>query len=493
MSNKKNVLWLLLFNVVSIFTQFLVYRIIFKHLGAEQMGIWSLLSAATTLGLISNFGFGSGLIKYTAEAVANQDKANIQLLAGTANISNIFLSLPFVVLFYYVSIFFAKPILANHQLIQFKYILPYCMLALYINNIASTFLALLDGYNNFTKRCIIQILGFVLYGSISITFIAKYNLAAVSYALCFQALGVFIASVYLVFKSGITVSILPLQFDKIVFKRLLNYGMKFQLINVLVFLFDPIIKFFITKNFGLPSTATYELASKLVIQVRTIVVNLLQVMVPHVASLKNIPELQLYVAKRINLNTFLSLNTVIAMLFAIPIASFFFTGFFSSSFIVCSLILLVGWFSNMVIAPLYFTCLGLEKLTLLISQHFLISIITISLFVIIGTTLNNNLSFLIPSIALAVGSFFLAIRFSANFSVGVTNTIKKYYLFFILFFAGAVILSIASKISIIFILLALGSILIAWCLLLFKSTEVREFYSYILRSKFSLASLKTKK
>lgn len=486
MSIKKNIIWILILNVVSILSQFIVYRIIAKDLGSEQMGIWSLLSASTTLGLISNFGIGNGVIKFSAEAIGINATKDLKLIAGTANITSILISLPFVFLFYQLSNLFVSPILASEQMNLFRSILSICMLSLYVSNISSTFISLLDGYQKFRERCFVQIIGYLIYCVIVVAFVKKYMLLAVAYALVIQSFWVLIASSIYSYRVGVTSSLIPFQFDIISFKKLIKYGVKFQLINLLVFLFDPITKFFITKNFGLSVTGTYEIANKLIIQIRTIVVNLLQVMVPQIAAFKNGSyEVYEYVQKNIFQNSFLSLNIAIAILFVLPAASFFFIGIVTPAFMFCAILLLFAWLSNMLIAPLYFACLGLGNLNLLLLQHLAYSSITLVFFLCFGNRLNANTVFFVPSTSLFLGSILLYTMYNSKVQRRVNLLSKEQKGYSYIFFFGATIIAICSIKNMLLLLpYCYILIFIIWTFFFSKSEELRQLIKSLTKKQF---------
>ncbi len=441
------------------------------------MGLWSLLSAATTLGVISNFGFSNGLIKFGAQFIAEKKTKRIQLFVGTANAANIFLSLPLLLLFYFLSNVFAKSILTNSQFIEFEGVLPFCLLSLYINNIASSFISILDGCKEFKIRCQIQVVGYIFYTIFCLFFIKHFGLFAIALALCIQNFFLLIMAFWFTYLKKITTSLFPFNFKISIFKKLTAYGLKFQLINLLVFLFDPIVKFFITQNLGLATTGIYELTNKIIIQIRSIVVNLLQVMIPNVAGIKNKEDLNLYVSSSIKTNSFLSINAAIATLFVLPITSIFFIGIVSTSYIQCSIIMLFAWLTTMLTAPFYFACLGLEKLWILIVQHFLYCLISILLFYLFSNKLSISNVYLIPASSLVLGSLFLSIQFKRHINISLFLITKRYFLYFVVF--------LLSIITVVYIYpfheyLALGTLIfitIVWLILLSRSTELKSFYS----------------
>ena len=54
---------------------FFVYRHLLKQLGAEQLGLWSVLLASTSVARLSDLGLTSGVVKFVARYRARQDDA----------------------------------------------------------------------------------------------------------------------------------------------------------------------------------------------------------------------------------------------------------------------------------------------------------------------------------------------------------------------------------------------------------------------------------
>jgi O-antigen/teichoic acid export membrane protein len=95
----KNVFWLLCLNAVIAISQFTVYAVINRWLGKEVMGVWALVTAATSIGQISSFGFGNGLVRFIPELALEKNTEKIKALFGTVTVLNFILSLPFLAVF----------------------------------------------------------------------------------------------------------------------------------------------------------------------------------------------------------------------------------------------------------------------------------------------------------------------------------------------------------------------------------------------------------
>ena len=402
-----NKLGILILTITASLSQFVVYRYIFQSLGKEQMGLWSIVVASTSLGLISNFGLSNGLIRYVAQFNGKKDDASINSYIATANAVNLLFSLPIIALLYFPSKYYGASVLTTLQFESFSKILPWSLLSIYLNNLSSSYICLLDGFQSFFTRSIIQSIGFIVFGIFAIILASYSGLLGISLALCIQSIFVFICSLFIVNKRKYLPFVFPVYFESKAFKSLIGYGVKFQLITILVFLFDPIIKFCLTKLFGLSVTGVYELANKVLIQFRNIVVNLNQVITPAVASISDKREINLYLQTSFKSNYWKAVNISIFALCCMPLASYFFTGTIDLLYFNAYIFLSFGWLANIVCSPFYYSFLGIDKLFYPIIEHCLHALVPIVIFFLFSDYLPLNLSFLLPSIALFSGSIYL--------------------------------------------------------------------------------------
>lgn len=474
MSFSANKIGILILTLTSSLSQFLVYRYIFQHLGREQMGIWSVVIASTTLGLISNFGLSNGLIKYVAEFKEKEDSVSILLFAGTANAINILFSLPIIALLYFPSKYYGISVLSGSQLTTFLEILPWCMFSVFLNNILSTYICLLDGFQSFFSRSITQSIGFVVFG-ISAIVLASYNgLIGISWALCIQAGFVFTISLIIIYKKKYLTYLFPVKLNSTACKKLIGYGVKFQTITILVFLFDPIVKFCLTKFFGLNATGIYELSNKVVIQFRNIVVNVNQVITPAVASIHEKQKINLYLEDVFASNYWNAINISILALSVMPMASYFFTGTIDPTYFSAYIFLSIGWLCNMLSTPFYYSFLGLGKMRFPIIQHFLYSLVTISFFALSQNHISLNLSFVIPSLALFIGGIYLirAGFLYHKISISALRLFKQNYFYVYLILVTALLINQAFFYGKYYIIIILCSFCM-WLYWLLKSEKIK--------------------
>lgn len=432
LKTNKNIIWLIGLSVVIATCQFIVYALINKNLGKELLGVWSLVVAASSIGQISNFGFSNSLVRYLPEMLLKNKKEHISKILGTINFSNFFLTLPILLLLYFPAIHYASSLLKNQQLLIFKSIIPLSMAALFVNNLFSVYSYLLDAMQKYYLRSIIQISGWLFFLILSILLMPRYGLMGISIAFFTQNVVQFIAIITVVSKNGILQKIYPINFDKKFFRQISSFGLKSQFISFLVIFFDPLVKFFITQNIGLASTANYEISNKIVLQARNLLVSTNQVIIPKIILHKNAGTENRYFRFISTKNILFSVSTGILVLLAAPLVIFFFSSKYDNTLMQCIILLNIGWVCNMITSVHYYCCIGLDKMGQLVIYHLILSLIVIIIYIFLNRYLHwKSLYFAVPSIALFLGSIYNSYSLSKKIKSSFLWLRSIFFLYFI--------------------------------------------------------------
>lgn len=403
----RNTVWLIILNMVIALCQFIVYALINKNLGKEYLGVWSLVVAATSIGQISSFGFSNSLVRYLPEMLVKNEKEDITKMLGTVNFSNFILSLPILFLLYFPAIQYAAHLLNQPQLLIFKSVIPLSMAALFINNLFSVYSYLLDAMQKYYLRSAVQIAGWLFFLFLSILLMSRYGLLGVAIAFLAQSVLQFVIILFIIDKRNLLQKVYPVHFDKESFRKVSSFGVKSQLINVLVIFFDPLVKFFITKYTGLASTGIYEISNKIVMQARNLLVSINQVIVPKIVLHKNDGTENQYFNEISKKNIVFSISAGMLILLFSPLAVYFFSSHDDNTLMQCIIILNLGWVCNMITSVHYYCCIGLDKIGRLVIYHLILSVTVIVFY--LGLSYYSAIKFLyfsIPSIALFLGSIY---------------------------------------------------------------------------------------
>lgn len=408
-----------IFSIVQIFIVtfciFFLYKYIIQTIGIEKLGLWSLILSVTSLANIGNLGFTGSLVKFTAELSVekNYKKINAILnssIIGVSIISGILLSLVFLLGYNYIEYFVDEKWVTTSQDLLF-----YALISLYINIVASLYFSILEGVNLAYLRSIAFILATIIYVISSIIFINKYDIIGLAYAQMLQAfifliLGVLLSIIYIK-----EFNIFYLKWHKNLMKKVFNYSVNFQMIGIAQMLYDPITKAILSKYGGLDFVAIFEMASKLVKQVRSITASILQNVVPKIVKLNvtHGKEKIIQAYKKINsINMLLIFTTLILIIPFSKIISIILLGSSNQNFIIVLISLSLGWTINTLNISSYMINLGTGNLKWNLISHLAIGILNLIFCISVGFVFRNGLYIIFSWIlALILGSSLIIIEY----------------------------------------------------------------------------------
>lgn len=393
----------------------IVYRILLDKIGIEQLGIWSLILASTSVANLANFGITSGIVKFVAEYFSKNQIKKIEKVVFTSFFSLTIFFILISLIIYPLSKYFLK------HVVDIKYyelalkIVPISLSSLVISSTSGVFTSVLEGIQkNYIKNFLVTTSSIVfLIGVIFLT--DKYGLEGVAYSQLLQSTFLFLISYLFVafeFKSFL---ILFSNWSKEIFKQIMGFSLKFQLISMLVLFFDPITKAFLGKFGGLTFLGYYEMANKLVYQVRALVVNANQVMIPvliHSVHSKIDNAKNLY-NTNLKLTFLISLLLMGSLVILTPLISFLWIGELKSEFIYSVPLLTLGVFINLVSSPAYFASIADGDLKILLKTHIILTLFNVFLGYLLGSLFEGGFIIVFTStFALVISSAFLIFNFS---------------------------------------------------------------------------------
>jgi len=381
-STKKRVTFNALSAIIQVaftaFIYFFLYRYLIKNLGVEQLGVWSLILSFSSIANLANFGITSGLVKFVAEYVADQLEKEIGKLILTSAFSVIAIFIPVCLIVNWGADYFLQFVIDNNYLNTALMILPYSLAGLCINAVSGVFTSVLEGFQkNYIRNYIYVFSGIVMVG-FTLYLTPIYGLRGVAIAQLIQAFFVLFSSILAMIKVSDYSTPKYWRWCSNTFKSLFNYGYKFQTVSICQLLYEPTTKLLLSKFGGLALLGHYEMAARLANQVRAIIVNANQVVVPIVAE-------KIKTQTRENLHLFyINMNRTI-LLFTLPVFSLFvfitplisllWIGHIENEFINSAYILSICLAINCLSNPAFFSCMGEGCLNIPIISHISMAII----------------------------------------------------------------------------------------------------------------------
>jgi len=422
-----NAIMSVLQTIVIAIVLFILYRFLLETIGIEQLGIWSLVLATTSVTQIANFGLSGSVVKFVAKYVARGEDENISAVIQTAVLS-IAMSVGILMLIGYPIVKWVLAFIVPNEFIPLALsILPYAFLALWTLVITSIFQAGLDGYQRIDLRSILLMGGAILHLLLCFILAPKYGLIGVAYARVIQNITVLIISWILLKKHLSLLPILPFRWNKRIFKEIISYGINFQVISITSMLYDPITKALLIKFGGLSMVGFYEMANKMIYQIRALIVSANQVLVPAIADLqeKTPKKIQSIYLTSYQLLFYLALPLFSLIIVFIPLISKLWIGHYENTFILFATLLSIGWFLNTLNAPAYFAYLGIGRLRFNVISHIMIALLNVGLGFLLGVFYDGIGVVVAWVFSLALGSSIIYISYHLKHKISLVELVPK--------------------------------------------------------------------
>lgn len=392
----------------------LIYKYLLIIVGVKFLGVWSIVMAASSIVRASDLGFSSGMVKFVAKYKAHERIDKINSLIQTSIISvSIFLGGIALGIFLILNKIMPLIVPDYHYINEATKLMPYVIVSFVIMGISSVFLSSIDGIQRIDIRNLITIAGTLIYTVAIIIFVHFYGFIGLGYAQVTQSIFMLIVSWYYTHRLLQLPLKLPHLWNYQDFKEMFSYNAYIQLNSIVVLLLDPVTKILLSRYGGLEFVTYYEMANRLVMQVRAIIVNANQVLVPVIADI-NEKNQQMIVDLYYNTYAFIVfISTVAYTLLAIatPVIGQLWIGYFQPLFVHITYLVIVALALNTLIGPAYFTNLGTGHVIDNTASQILIGLSNIILGLIGGLLWSGYGVVVGYVLAIIIGSAYLIKRF----------------------------------------------------------------------------------
>ncbi|MCL0069466.1 oligosaccharide flippase family protein [Dehalococcoidia bacterium] len=343
---------------------FVLYRFLLNTIGIEQLGVWSVVLATTSVANIANLGLSASVVKFVAKYLARGEGQTVANVIQTSAISIGVLIGLVLLIAYPVATWLLGLIIPVENLKDALSILPYALASLWLMVIASVFQAGLDGYQRIDLRSMLFMAGAILHLILSILLVPVHGLMGLAYAQVAKSFVMLLGSWVLLKWCLPLLPIIRFRWNRKLFKEMVGYGLHFQAISVSQVLCDPITKALLTNFGGLAMTGLYEMVSRMLLQFRMLLVSANQVLVPAIADLqeRNPDFIRKVYRQNYRLMLYLALPVYSIIIALTPLISEIWIGHYEPMFVIFSILLAVNLFVNTLSVPGYFSYLGIGEL-----------------------------------------------------------------------------------------------------------------------------------
>jgi O-antigen/teichoic acid export membrane protein len=269
--------------------------------------------------------------------------------------------------------------------------------------------------------------------------VPKYHIKGVAIAQLLQ-------SVFALFTCLILVIVYtkynPLKWNwsKQIFKQIFSYGMKFQFISLANMLNEPITKILLGKFGGMAFAGYYEMANRLLMQARGVIVSSTQSLIPVMINLSKYEVPSFY--KKIFSNVlFFSMTIMGVIILGGRIISFYWIGSYQPIFCSTLLILALSLFINITNAPAYFYYMAEGNLNILIKDHLMLGFFNGLLSYLLGYWLGGIGVIFGWFLAVIIASIYLLVSFNKMHGLKIRSLFQYLDIISIIFIALLILIS----------------------------------------------------
>jgi O-antigen/teichoic acid export membrane protein len=405
---------------------FFLYKFLLNSIGIELLGVWSVVLSTSSIASLANAGVITSVVRFAAIYVGDADKTKLHRLTFTATVI-------MVVLFVFICAVlypFAGYIL--HKIIDAKYIgnamaiLPFSILCFIVNAVGGVYASILDGTQKNYIRNIIFSTSSVLLLVLSILLVNKFGFKGLAYAQLVQSI-YSLSICLLVVAQRLQYNPFKWNWDKTIFKDIYAYSIKFQFISFASMLNEPLTKGLLAKYGGLAITGYYEMANRLLMQLKGVVANAYQSLIPVIISLAKDKQASVsaFYSKTFYLVCFISLSGVGMLALAAGIISNVWIGHYETIFVTVLQLLGISFFINLLNIPAYFTFMSVGNLNTLIVSHIIMAVVNALLGIILGYYFSGIGIIIAIIIATAAGSLYTILVYQQQNKIGFTSLIDS--------------------------------------------------------------------
>ena len=406
---------------------FVLYRFLLKTIGIKELGIWSVVLSTTSVAGIANFGLSGSVVKFVAKYIARGEDEAVAGVIQTALISIAVAGGLILLIAYPLVHFILGIVMPSDSIEKALSILPYAIMSLWIVIIAGVLQSGLDGYQRIDIRSVILTASALFHLILSFVLVPDYGLMGLAYARVIQTVAMLVISWFILKRLIPALPVFPYQWNRKLFREMIGYGINFQAISITQMLCEPTTKALLTKFGGLSMVGFYEMASRMLLQLRSLLVSANQVLVPAIADLqeRNPDFIHKIYKDNYRLIFYIALPFYSIIIAGTPLMSEIWIGHYESTFVIFSILLSVSLFINTLSVPAYFSYLGIGKLKWNNLGHAITAFMNAILGFIAGYIFGGMevvIAWIISSIA---GSLMIAVSYHYSYKISLKQLLPR--------------------------------------------------------------------
>ena len=357
---KRNVITAIVEVVVTGVVLFLVYSVVVRKLSLEHLGGWSILSAITGAARIGEAGFAAAPVRFVSRFRARNENKIATFYGQTAIITVAALMTVILALSAWPIARVLHATVRSEILDELIVLIPLALLGTWMLSVSSAVQSCLDGAERVDLRTYIQILGVIVFFGAVLLLVPNFGLAGLAWSLVIQGLTVLSGSILI---AGRIIGLSwpwKWRWSRSAFRDMFSYGVNLQISSIAVVLFEPVTKILLARFADLSTVGVFEMVSRLVNQVRSLLTAANRALVPVYARIAEVEPRKsrgLFNAT-FRASLFIALPIFGGLVIFSPDIGRIWIGEPRQEFVWLAAIVCLGRLINTLVAPAYFANLG---------------------------------------------------------------------------------------------------------------------------------------
>jgi len=221
--------------------------------------------------------------------------------------------------------------------------------------------------------------------------------------------------------------LIPIQWNKTIFKETINYGINFQAISIAGLFFTPVTKALLSKFGTLSMVGYYEMSLRMIQQVGDLIHSANRVLIPAIADLqeKNPEKIRSIYLTNYNLLFYLALPIHTFLIISAPFISQIWIGHYEKQFIIFTILLSAGYFVNTLCVPSIISYHGIGALRWVVVGNLSIALLNILFGIILGVLFDGYGVIVGWILSLSIGSAIILLSYHKIYKIPYKNLLPK--------------------------------------------------------------------
>lgn len=371
------------------------YPIYLHFLGAGLYGLWIILSVVISFSAIGGLGIDDAIVKYVAQEYGKNNKENIlKYISTSINFLIICGILIIAVLISIIDVIRGFLNLGIQYSELFYAIFPFIVILSVFIFIVNLINSVLKGLGRFDQASYFLLSGRIIAVSIAIVLLTSgYSIWSLYWGQLLSFIYVLIISAIFIHRE-IGAFYNPWKFDAKSLWILIKFGGMLTVSKVISMLLVPFVKIVIVRYIGLSDVAYFEIAHKIVLQIRSLFERGISAIMPEISRLTTAAhnqekEISRIIFKAYKLILFLGLPTfILLILVGDTIIKAWLATEYNVAISTTFKIIAIGFTFNLLIIPIYYHFMALGKVKYCFYNHLVQAVLN---FVLISILLFANI------------------------------------------------------------------------------------------------------